>query len=359
MTPATGFGVRAYELVVDSHPNADRLELARIGGYLSIVPKGRYATGDVALYIPEAAIVPMPILRDLGLVEIVEKDGETREKGRLAGSKGDRVKAMRLRGVLSQGLVWQPDGVDLVVGEDYADEHGIVKWEPPIPPSLSGQVIANGKVRTYTDIENIKKFPDVLIPGEEVVITEKLHGTMSLASVIDGEFVVSSKGLSGRGLVIARDETPEGKTKNTYWRAFESIGAQDALAEIAAERGASEVSLFGETFGAGIQDLRYGRPGIDFRAFDLRVDGAYLDREEFIELMDRFGIERVPTLYEGPYSPEVVAEHTDGTSTMADHIREGVVVKPRVERHDDMVGRVVLKSISEDYLTRKGGTEYN
>lgn len=32
---------------------------------------------------------------------------------------------------------------------------------------------------------------------------------------------------------------------------------------------------------------------------------------------------------------------------------------PVVERIDPLIGRVCLKSISADYLLRKGGTEYN
>ncbi len=40
------------------------------------------------------------------------------------------------------------------------------------------------------------------------------------------------------------------------------------------------------------------------------------------------------------------------------HIREGVVIRPLEERVD-LNGRVILKVISDDYITRKGGTEYH
>ncbi len=43
----------------------------------------------------------------------------------------------------------------------------------------------------------------------------------------------------------------------------------------------------------------------------------------------------------------------------ANHIREGIVMVPAVERRDARIGRVCLKSVSADYLTRKGGTEFN
>ena len=69
------------------------LELAQIGEYRAVVPRGQYSTGDWAIYIPEQAIVPDELLAELGLTR------------RLAGQRKNRVKATRFRGELSQGLV--------------------------------------------------------------------------------------------------------------------------------------------------------------------------------------------------------------------------------------------------------------
>ena len=84
-------------------------------------------------------------------------------------------------------------------------------------------------------------------------------------------------------------------------------------------------------------------------------------------LFCRFGVESVPHLYGGPFSWGVVEEHTYGPTTMclpdtAGRFggREGCVVTPVVERYDPGLGgggRVILKSISADYLARKGGTD--
>ena len=69
----------------------------------------------------------------------------------------------------------------------------------------------------------------------------------------------------------------------------------------------------------------------------------------------------VPELYVGPFSKEVMMEHTDGMTVVGSsvHIREGIVITPTTERTDTELGRVVLKSVSEKYLLRKNGTEYN
>lgn len=78
---------------IEDHPNADALELAVIGGYRAIVKLGEFEAGDLAVYIPEAAIVPDWLLKRMGL------------EGKLAGKDKNRVKAIKLRGILSQGLV--------------------------------------------------------------------------------------------------------------------------------------------------------------------------------------------------------------------------------------------------------------
>ena len=74
------------------------------------------------------------------------------------------------------------------------------------------------------------------------------------------------------------------------------------------------------------------------------------------------GLSRVPVVYRGPLSAEVLMEHTSGRESVSGqgtHIREGVVVRPCVERRDPRLGRVQLKSINPKYLTRKGGTEFS
>ena len=137
---------------------------------------------------------------------------------------------------------------------------------------------------------------------------------------------------------------------------MESINAREACEAIAAETGATEVTLFGEVL--GVQDLMYGfnRGALGFRAFDVRIDGAYVDVDHFITLMEEYSIARVPVLYEGPFDYAKIRELSEGQSTIADHIREGVVIKPIKERTDQTVGRVILKFVGAQYLTRKGET---
>ncbi|MEU2391198.1 RNA ligase (ATP) [Streptomyces sp. NPDC007369] len=352
--------VTVEELTVHEHPNADALELAQVGLYRAVVAKGAYRTGEFALYIPEQAVLPAALIEELGLT------------GRLAGSGADRVKAVRLRGELSQGLVCRPRalaGVDLAraaeEGTDFAELLGITKWVPPIPTTMAGDVEAAADLLPWVDIENLQRYPHIFEPGEPVVLTEKLHGTACLMTYVadDGRVLVSSKGFGSKGLALKEDE------RNLYWRAVRGHGVPEAAAKLAARLGATRIGVFGEVYGAGVQDLAYGTdaraagapPG--YAVFDVsaEVDGQvrWLDPAE---LFADGELPLVPRLYEGPYDLEAVLERASGRETVSGrgvHLREGVVIRPAVERYSPVVGgRAIAKAVSPAYLTRKGGTEY-
>ena len=94
--------------------------------------------------------------------------------------------------------------------------------------------------------------------------------------------------------------------------------------------------------------------------FDVTADRQMLDDDIINLVCEGLNISRVPVLYRGPYSYDIVKQLTDGKSTYdKNQIREGVVITPLIEREDAEIGRVILKSVSEDYKLRKNGTEFN
>nr|BFD94466.1 RNA ligase (ATP) [Kitasatospora sp. Xyl93] len=349
--------VTAEKLIILEHPNADALELAQVGLYRAVVAKGVYRTGDHAVYIPEQSVLPDGLIEELGLT------------GKLAGAGANRVKAVRLRGELSQGIVCKPAalaGTDLAAaaeqGEDFAELLGVVKWQPPVPTSMSGDVVSAPDLLPWVDIENLKRYPDAFEPGEPVVLTEKLHGSCCLVTYVaaTGEVRVSSKGIGAQGLALAEDP------RNLYWRAVRAYDIPAVAARLAERLGAERVGIFGEVFGEGVQDLGYGasarieRPG--YAAFDVSalVDGQ-LNWLSAAELLDG-QLPLVPELWRGPFDPETVLGFARGKETVSGrelHLREGVVVRPVAERWSPVLGgRAIAKVVSDAYLTRKGGTEY-
>jgi RNA ligase (TIGR02306 family) len=348
------FESRIHALHIEPHPNADRLELAAVGGFRCVVAKGSFADGDLAAYIPEGAVCPDWLIAELGL------------EGKLAGSKRNRVKAVKLRGALSQGLVYPVrDGAvrgrPVAEGDTVTDLLELVKYEPPVPIAMQGEVRpVHGATLRY-DIENIKKYPDALRDGEPVVITEKLHGSWCcLGWHPDHGPIVTSKGMSDRGMALIVNEANQHNLYVRAWRAFETA-FETARARLA---GAEQpFYVLGEVYGRGVQDLHYGEPNPAFRVFDVYLGepgrGRYLSTAEIeASLDDLFPL--VPVLHRGPFSETVLLRETDGPTALGGkHLREGIVVRPATERESAEFGRVILKSVSGDYLTRKGGTEFN
>lgn len=349
--------VTAEVLTVHEHPDADALELAQVGLYRAVVAKGAYRTGEAAVYIPEQSVLPAGLIEELGLT------------GRLAGGNADRVKAVRLRGELSQGIVCQPKAladVDLAravkEGTDFAERLGIVKWVPPIPPTMSGDVEPAPDLLPWVDIENIQRYPDIFTAGEPVVLTEKLHGSACLMTYVadEGRVYVSSKGFGAKSLALKEDE------RNLYWRAVCGHGVPETAARLAERLGARRIGIFGEVYGAGVQDLTYGADGrrdtLGYAVFDVsaEIGGAVRWLDAGSVLGDELPL--VPRLFEGPYDSARVLELAAGRETVSGrglHLREGVVIRPAVERYSPVTGgRAIAKAVSAAYLTRKGGTEY-
>jgi RNA ligase (TIGR02306 family) len=375
------FEVLIHSIKIEPHPDADALELAVVGDYRAIVGKGLYKNGDKVAYIPEGAIIPDWLIDKLGLT------------GKLAGSKKNRVKAIRLRGIVSQGVCAPCDFMNgdsgwtihcedvnewmfVQPGDDVTEFLGITKWEPPIPVHMAGQVQNLMGWTLKYDVENMKKHPNVLVPGEEVVITEKLHGTWACwgGDSMKGK-IVTSKGLSGQGLSFKMGGENE---HNLYVKTLEATRSKETGLDVVDEafrivnhgKGLLDetkpVYILGEIYGGNVQDLKYGINEPEFRLFDVYVgkpgEGKYLDHDAMCQMAELLGLKTCPVLWVGPYSKATVLEYTDGKETVSGteaNMREGVVVRTMRERSDPTIGRVQLKSVSDAYLLRKNATEFS
>jgi len=148
---------------------ADRLELAIVKGWQCVVQKGQHKIGDLVIFCPPDSIIPQNLIEKYKL-EFLKKNS--------------RVDTIKLRGVISQGLILDipSDFLDPIEGQDVAELLGITKYESPEPKYSCGGGQQQKKRKSnplfdkYTDIDNINNFNSILQEGEEVVITEKIHG---------------------------------------------------------------------------------------------------------------------------------------------------------------------------------------
>lgn len=367
------------------HGNADRLEAVVVKGWQCIVPKNHYQKGDKVVYIPIDSMIPYELSEKLGITKYLSNTKKD-EGGKVISS---RVRTAKIRGVISQGVIIDTPDSSWRVGKDVKEELNITKYEPV--RNRSGFSIDNGKKRKiprwqlraipgfdkYTHIQNFKNFPKLFIEGEEVIINEKIHGMnarfarlevpinffpfkekmillfkmlldkFGLYKYSNLRFLVGSHNCNLRNINREQNYT----IMNTYWK----IAIREKLEKKLREN----EEIFGEIYGMGIQKLLYDSPNdIKIKYFDMKIkieNGfmKYLDWDDFVKRCQEENLTTVPVLYRGPFKKEILVKLSQGNSTFGNHIREGVVVKPVVERIDNHFGRVILKYINDEYLIIK------
>lgn len=316
---------------LEKHPNADTLSIAEVDGFPVIGRTENLSVGAIKLYVPVDSVLDTR----RPYFEFLQKSyGPKREL---------RVKAIRLRGAFSMGfLIDVPEGCP----ETGIDEWlGVTKYEPPPAVKFGGEGGHWPKncPGSY-GVESWFRYKSILSPGENVVITEKLHGCNARFCWQNGDFFVGSHRQFWK------------KTEgNIWWRAAEQLGLSSRIPP--------DMMLYGEVYG-DVQDLRYGfKPGsgqLTFAAFDLQdmKTFRFLDWDVFKAVCDDAGIPTVPLLYKGPYDADAVYKLAQGESTLAPHTKEGIIIKSNPWRYST-IGRPILKLHSEEYLLRRDGTEYH
>jgi RNA ligase (TIGR02306 family) len=312
------------------HANADNLELAQVLGWQVVVRKGEYTAGQKIVYFPIDTLLPL---------DVSERFGVTRYLSR------QRIRCARLRGEPSFGLVVPPDQ-DWPAGTNVAQYYGAQKYEPPLRASAGDAEQEHPLFVAYTEVENMRNFPTVFVAGESVLLSEKLHGTNARVGCIEGELMAGSMRLR------RKRPADEQLAASTYWFPFTIQAVRRLIEDLG--RAHRQVIVFGEVFGRRIQSFHYGlHESIDFRAFDLLLDGRYVDWPDFLALCARYGVRTVPVLATLSFDLDEIRRSSEGqTQVMAEHahMREGVVVRPLRERTDPRIGRVILKYISDSYL---------
>lgn len=318
---------------VGKHPNADTLSITQVEGCPVIFRTGDFNPGDLAVYVPVDSVVTKDV--SCAALQFLKFNGQGKH----------RVRAVRLRGIFSMGILIPNQKLDAQPGDQMAATLGIEKYEEPADLLLSTESIKDPGLGPAYGVEHYRKYKDVLIPEEIVVVTEKIHGCNARFCYSNGQMYAGSHNCWKKF-----------NEESIWWRAVKQHDLEAKLKDI------PDFVLYGEVYG-WVQDLRYGMKQGEFKfaAFDLLKSSnrSYSDYMDFTFLTDQLEIPTVPELYLGPYQDEdQIMALTKGASTLANNIREGVVIKPLEERYSEVIGsRVVLKLHSEDYLLRRGGTE--
>ena len=311
-------------------PDADSIECAVIGGWKVVTKKGEYKPGDLAVYCEIDSWIPNELAPFLS-------KGEPKEYN---GIKGERLRTVRLRKQLSQGLLLPYSVVGTLWGEgdDVSEFLNIQKWEAPVNPQLAGQVKGNFPDRIpKTDQERVQNLSKELEQYADQVfeVTEKLEGSSMTCYMIENEF-----GVCSRNLDLKRDEN------NTFWKVAIEL---DIEAKLRKARIAN-AAIQGELIGPGIQGNIYNLTQHTFRVFDIYdiEAGEYLLPETRKAVVEGLDIPHAPVLgyIALQANMDYLLETAEGSSLLNDkQEREGLVYKAAQ-------GQFSFKAISNKYLLK-------
>ena len=321
-------------------PGADAIECAIVGGWTCVVKRGEYTVGDLAVYLEIDSWVPTE------LAPFLSKGKEPRV---FDGIKGERLRTVKLRGQLSQGLLLSlgvlPANDDFngawTEGEDVSELLGIVKWEMPMNAQLAGMARGNfPSVIPKTDQERVQNLKGEIAQAAEdclqFEVTEKLEGSSMTVYLIDGVFGVCSRNLDLK-------ETED----NTFWQVARRDGIE---AKMRASLLGGDFAIQGELIGPGIQGNIYKLSKPEFWVFDVyNISGGYYmspaPRREFINVMELMHVPVMSTYKDlGVGTMEELLTWAEGPSALTlSQEREGIVFK-------QVNGGMTFKAISNKYL---------
>lgn len=199
----------------------------------------------------------------------------------------------------------------------------------------------------YPHIDNLYKRPDIF-QLDEVLCTEKLHGCNFRVHLEDKGNGITDVTYGSRNHVVKRGDNFYADRPINWFE--DQPHLMNDLCRAAAKWG-PEVTVYGEIVGARIQKgVTYlDQEAITFRAFDVKVEGRFLDFNEFLEFIYRSGLVHVPTLYVGP---PLLSKFNDlievnsleavrnGVDVCLKNITEGIVIRPtkmRKDHHDQWI----------------------
>ena len=360
------------ESVVDVAPvpNSDNLDVVTVLGWRCVTKRGELKVGDKICYIEVDSIVPaIPYFSFMA-------------------ERKYRVRTIKLRKQLSQGLVIPLSGINTIQeqlekptyavnslsdGDDITEGLGIVKWLTPEERSEISDSNNNAKKKhtwldrhltrfswyrkmfkkksksfpewiSKTDEERIQNVPWVLQDEtEDWYVSEKLEGQSGTYWYKKKGFFTSEFGVCSR--TVRKFE----HDMSNWSRVARQFEIKKNLKFISKVYG--DIAIQGEVIGEGIQGNIYNLKGLDFYVFNVYniKEKKYYPLDKAQTITRELGLKFVPVLAASmrlPKTVELCLEDADGTSILANTLREG-----KVYRKFDMSKS--FKAVSNKYLLTK------
>ena len=356
---------------VEKHPDADALDIVTVlGDYPVIAKRGEYNVGDLTGYLPIDTIVPdietFYFLCPKAYEKYEDEKGEVQQRQvgmkYPLGSVPEKcrvIKAKKIRGIYSQGMLINMDNKcmksQFTIGYPITGLLNLKKWEEeeedniPNAKRMKGGNAApapKGWAIPYYDIEGLRKYIACLQENEEIILSEKVHGS-NAAFCHDGEKL----------WVKSRNFYKKMDPDDPWWDIAIRYKLEEKLAQHPFH------VFFGELYGQ-VKGFRYdceivnGKMESKIRFFDIwdAKGMRYLDYDPFVAMVQGVELDVMPELYRGVWKgKEEMYPYAEGMTTLGGkHIREGFVLRTVKERYEPRLdSRMQVKLVGEGYNLQK------
>lgn len=349
--------------------NADRIVLAIIDGWRTVVKVDDFNVGDYGVYFEIDSLIPMEDER-FSFIPTTKKMDDVESR---------YVRTLRLRGQLSQGLMIPLKAIkeihDIVgenpedhLGVDFADLLNVIKYEECLETGTASDKMCSypyyiertGENRIQNVFEEYsEQYKDI-----EFTPTLKMDGSsMTVCFVNNPAYFVGQEGIDyklkqkeqlwigSHGMVIRK---PEEKS-NAYYEAYDRTDLKNTLGEWCRKNN-KQIAIQGELVGPKIQSNFEKFKENTLKAFYIYFidEGRRATVDEFNQICDELNIQKVISyppvkIFEIAENVDYILDMAEGESENCPQ-REGLVFKANVLRN----GRPVsFKAISNSYLLKK------
>jgi RNA ligase (TIGR02306 family) len=297
---------------------SDFLETAHVMGWQCVAKKGEFKSGDMGVYFEVDSFLPEEARYEFLRSSSFRDNADN--------GKGFRIRTMKMRGQLSQGLLLPlarfPELAGMNEGDDVTEKLGVKKWYVPETASDGGIMIGE---RPYgipaSDEIRIQSATELLdaLGGKPYYITTKMDGTSGIVYFIDGKI-----GCCSRNKEIKDEES------SLYWTPVYKYGLKEKLPHYG-----KNIVLTGEICGPGIQKNRLRLTETEWYVFDVKDwdTGRYVPYDEALEICAGLGLQTVPLEERGEsfaYTLEELLEKARGKYPSGLD-KEGIVVRYSAE----------------------------
>ena len=329
---------------------ADRIELAHVLGWQCVVNKGQFQPMDIAVYFEIDSFLP---IRD----EFEFMRSSSYKKTDIMG-EGFRLRTMRFRGQISQGLLlpisqFPEIPKDADVGDDVTELLGVRKWEIEERATTGGTVIGTLPYDIpHTDETRVQEEPELIqaFAGLEDYISTKMDGSSHSIGIDENGFHVT-----GHNYEYKDDGS------SSFYKLVKAREYQAKMENYMKALVLKTLTIQGEFCAPGIQQnrLRLAKP--EWYVFTIRENGKRVGLKRMLRICKALDITPVPIEEVGTDLPskyptvEALLARADGEYPSGGK-KEGVVIRPTEPVFCPLISASLsMKVVSNKYLLKNDG----